>query len=551
LEKHERQINHAAIPNAKLEKLGAKWINYSDTTASGVARRTRRLFTGGDHTMGGNTVAEIARWALEDGAANAGLTARDIAEVVHNVNQPISPMFGTSHWLRSVRASRYNNKVFAGKTVNPDAQINYAFGKRSPMSSLESWSNFRENFAGRLNTYIGGLEQSGGSRMAASRLATRHHFDYGNLSTAEKTVRNNLMPFYTWNSRNLPLWTAALWERPGVIANFQMARQEASQAAAIDPNYESNINLTEQNNFPFVAKVGSSWRTISLGSGGTSISSINQAPGSLLADALSIGDVSYFNTLKDFIGGLIRPDIKTIVEMSTGYSFYMHRQITPPSSPLTAAPGWTTAILKNNPTLAAVLGWNPTFYDRTTGKQTGVPSWSRSTDYLFSQLPGVFGVVLRVTREANNNPVNSFDPKQALLSFATGVRIRKYEPQTFEYNALKSLRSSLEAERSRLHQQRNFEKGASDRGGQISANNPTKKYGQIQDMLSRVEEGIAAYENYFKIPHSGTSSGSSSGGRTPRNPLSALGGTSGSYGGNPLSASGGSSSSSANPLSIN
>jgi hypothetical protein len=456
---------------------------------------------------------------LEDGVANAGITGRDIAEVVHHVNKPTNPLFGTSNYVRRVRATAYNEKVFAGKDVNPDAGITKAFGKRSPMASMESWSNFRENFAGRMNTYIGGLEQSGGSRAIAERLATRHHFDYGNLSTFEKTLRNNLMPFYTWNSRNLPLWTAALWERPGLIANFQMARQESSQAAGIDPNYESNIPLGEQMAFPFVAKVGDSWRTLSMGSTGLSISSLNQSPASLATDLLGIGDVSYLNALKDFVGGLIRPDIKIPVEMSTNYSFFMHRQIKPPSSPLTAAPKWT-GVLKNFPTIAATLGWNPTFYNRTTGKQTGEPSWSRSTDYLASQLPGVFGVLFRTSREASNNPVNSFDPKQSLLAFATGLRIRKYEPKAFEYNALKALRANLEAERSRIHQQRNFEKGAVERGGQISSYNPTKKYTQVSELLGRVEEGIAAYEDYFHIPRSGNSTGSRSSGRSMSNSLS-------------------------------
>jgi hypothetical protein len=388
------------------------------------------------------------------------------------------------------------------------------------MDELEAWSNFRENAAGRINTYMGGLAQGGGNRRVAERMATRHHFDYGNLTTFEQKVRNNFMPFYTWNARNLPLWTAALWERPGMIANFQMARQEAAQASGIDPNYEQKLGLTEQNTFPIPVNLPKNtpfglggMSTVSLGSGGASIGSLNFSVGAAITGLLPGNDVEYHNGLKDFVFGLLNPAVKVPLELTTGYSFYLHGQIKPPSHQLTQAPGWTKQF-KDMPGFKALFGWVPDYYDKN-GTKSNIPGWSTEMDYLMSQAPGIFGLLMKSGKKQSNNPLSYVDPSRSLLSFATGVRLRKYDPYANEYRLLLQTRKRIEDELGKMRQQKNKEKDAILYNERITADNPTRAFDAATELLHNVEDAIAAHEDYFKIPRSsggGSSSSKSSSG---------------------------------------
>lgn len=506
LEKHEREINPGAVANKKLEELGAQWINLNDNSAIGVARRARQLFVGGDMTGGGASVAQIARWALEDGVANAGLTARDIASVVHHADDFASRASVKGGRIRNARNALAMDREFAGKKVpfylkTQDYSVRPG---RNLMEDMESWSNFRENFAGRLNTYMGTLAQSNGNRRIAASFTTRHHFDYGNLNNFEQRIRNNLMPFYTWNARNLPLWTAALWQRPGMLANYQMAREEAAFAAGIDPNeYETKLSLTEQGTFPFPVRLpkGTPFgfeglNTLSLGSGGTSISSTNYSPAGALADAFGMGDVAYLRTLGDYVAGLINPAIKIPIELGTGYSFYLHNEIVPPSHSLTQAPKWTKAFA-DLPAFKSIFGWVPDYYDKN-GQTKKIPGWSTKVDYLASQAPGALGFLMRIGKESSKNPLSYVDPSRSALSFVTGVRLRKYDPYANEYRLLLQLRSNLQKDLDHLHEQKNNNQ-------RISSINQTRQYTQINEIMRRTRQAIAAHEDYFQIPRSGGS----------------------------------------------
>ncbi len=78
----------------------------------------------------------------------------------------------------------------------------------------------------RLANYLGNLRQGMNSSQAG--LATRAlHFDYTDLTPAEKTLKN-LVPFYTYSRKNLPMQIEQALERPSAVSPMLHAIGSAS-----------------------------------------------------------------------------------------------------------------------------------------------------------------------------------------------------------------------------------------------------------------------------------------------------------------------------------
>lgn len=479
--KHMERLDEARLfdpfkrPSNSLKALGEQWIDMSDKSALGMLRRSRRLWTGHGQMMPGMTVAEAARIAIEDGVANAGLAYRDLATTLHGEtalyrNKMYAGKSPAS--LRSTRSRRYlDAKLFGDQQIsranparyaNPRRQgfvgplkkfdpsvaknLDYAinpkltrpwFGtdKRGFRQRMEQNSNFRENSSGRLNTWLGGMQQTGGNRVAASRLATRHHFDYGDLSKYEEWVRRNALPFYTWNARNIPLWSAALYQRPGMIAGFEMAREEAAQYSGAPKGWERGLNQTEQKALPF-ALFGQS---VSFGSGGVSISSAEQGPGAVFGGLSGMSGIDTLRNVSDFALGLLSPLGKVPLELTANYSFYTHKKIQDDKFPTVPAPLWVNNIANSGPAgkfLATKwLGYIPNFTDKNN-RHNNAPGWSGRVDYLAQQAPGIMQLLFKLAKRPSENPNAKIEPWRTGLSVVTGLRVRELSAGGSQINIL-------------------------------------------------------------------------------------------------------------------
>lgn len=69
-----------------------------------------------------------------------------------------------------------------------------------------------------------------GSRKQATRAVKETLFDYGDLTKAERALKNWAVPFYTWQRKNLGLQLWALENAPGKIAALDRLRDEIAAA---------------------------------------------------------------------------------------------------------------------------------------------------------------------------------------------------------------------------------------------------------------------------------------------------------------------------------
>ena len=508
-ELHEARVMGSTRDTPSMSKIGeSKWIDFNDKSLAGSSRTMNRLLFGRDETWHGMSVAEIARWALEDNVANAGII-RDIYETQH----------------RSM-ASFGRNNLYRGSTISRLAQKPSLFGKRyvpkygSPiegrtgvLGAMESFNRFRENIP-RINTYIAGLQQSSGNRMLASRLATKHHFDYQELSQTEKMLRDNFMPFYTWTSRNTGLWASALVQRPGYIANFASVRNEIAYASGIEPDWQSNLSLSDQLAMPVPVRTGpNSWRTLSMGAGGWPVSALNFGPLGLLTGLLGIGGAGlndYMQAVQDNIVSLIAPWIKIPVELSTNYSFFLHSAIKPDWKQLVPAPRGVDKLVKVMPWMAQWLDIHPDYVDKNTGKKMW--GWSADAQYMLEQLPPGWGGLL--TRFATKRTTLVGGEQQwweTALGLTLGVRAKNYDPVTQTLRQMKQVKRDLELAQYKIRQLSNYRS--------------RREYQVTQAKIRQLEGGITRAEALSGVKRTNTGGGNSSSVSAPKS------GGSGGYGG--------------------
>lgn len=85
-------------------------------------------------------------------------------------------------------------------------------------TSGRALGSFVENNA-RLAHFDAMLKKGMPPRQAAQSVKT-YLFDYGDLTEAEKALKNRAARFYTYTRKNLPVQLESLWARPGTVANL-------------------------------------------------------------------------------------------------------------------------------------------------------------------------------------------------------------------------------------------------------------------------------------------------------------------------------------------
>lgn len=102
----------------------------------------------------------------------------------------------------------------------------------------------RENWE-RLTHFLYRTEGQKLSRGEAAQIVREAHFDYGDLTKTEESLRRSLIPFYTWTRRNIPYQLSSAVMRPGKYAAFPLLRNESEFASGnnsgqIEPGFVKN-----------------------------------------------------------------------------------------------------------------------------------------------------------------------------------------------------------------------------------------------------------------------------------------------------------------------
>ena len=108
-------------------------------------------------------------------------------------------------------------------------------------------ADLSENYV-RLAAFLSGARRYGvaDGGQAAGYLTKALHFDYADLSTFERDVLKNIIPFYTWSRRNIPLQFFSLLGQPGKFNKLQFAKDELQTQLAADGDNESMAQIVPE-----------------------------------------------------------------------------------------------------------------------------------------------------------------------------------------------------------------------------------------------------------------------------------------------------------------
>ena len=137
--------------------------------------------------------------------------------------------------------------LFRGKSKAELNKIQMNVNKLANLKYLEisgDYADKSENFV-RMAAFINGSRKYGlnDGGTAATMLTKALQFDYADLSVFERDVLKNVIPFYTWTRRNVPLQFHALLSQPGKFNKIGFAKDEAQNqfTATGDNEYMAQI----------------------------------------------------------------------------------------------------------------------------------------------------------------------------------------------------------------------------------------------------------------------------------------------------------------------
>jgi hypothetical protein len=339
----------------------------------------------------------------------------------------------------------------------------------------------------RMTTFMGGLQRGLKPREAAAN-ASKIHFDYGDLTKAEKGFMRRAMPFYTFTSRNLPLQAKAIVKRPGRYAAVQKAREEGRKQSGLPVGYEGGQNPYEARQLGLPIKFGDKTFTLSAA-----------APFTDLNDLVGLNPlhpVEATDTATKRIGEMLSPFVKTAPELVFNLSLFYRDQIERKSEPLTRAPRWAQELAKKSPQWAKMVGYQPNYVPPEGGS---TPGWGRKADYFFRQIapgpiqPLIEGANLGIQQGENARGMQKW---QRLLA-AAGPRAIEYDPVKVAvektYTRLDKIEKRLDVLRRTAHPSEKTESGKPVR---VSAEHPTpeftKLYEEQKKLSTQLDEGLRA-----------------------------------------------------------
>jgi hypothetical protein len=361
------------------------------------------------------SLANLLDEAERHGAVGQGFIGRDLADVLDAQGKEAGERLGKGKVTGKLGET--GRKLGSGKVTGRVLH---------PVDTIRDLSQYREDGV-RLATYIAARRRGLNPDRAAAHVA-RHHFDYADLTTFERTVLRRVFPFYTFTARNTPLQIRTLLEKPGKFANLQKVREEAQKSSDVPAGYEKDLRLFEQQGLPIPVP-------------GT---------GQLLYPKLPAMDLSRL-TIRDqgnYLMSMLTPLIKTPVELSQNYNFFFRQPIDELlNSPgphgetvrtLKPAPGWLINAVGKIPggqgdALLKDLHIRK-YTDKTSGKR--VWGWPAKLDYILKQTPAS-GVALQLGTGLPTSRGQTTGQK--LLGYGTGLKVAPFStPQIREQRAQKA-----------------------------------------------------------------------------------------------------------------
>jgi ribosomal protein S18 acetylase RimI-like enzyme/tetratricopeptide (TPR) repeat protein len=355
-------------------------------------------------------------------------------------------------------------------------------GAKRPRGT-HAWENAvkRVEDSVRMTTFMGSLHRGLDPSEAAAN-ASKIHFDYGDLTGAEKNFMRRLMPFYTFTSRNLPLQVEGILKHPGKYAAVAHARDEGRKQSGLPIGFESGLSPYEmrQGGIPF--KFGGKQYTLSVGS---PFVDLNDTARALATENPGKGIAA----LGQKVAELSSPILKTPVELAANYSFFYRDQIQHESEPLTRAPAWAVEAAKVIPGFAKTTGFVPDYVPPEGGK---TPGWGRKADYAFRQLqPGPIGPLVDVLHGGVQGAnARAMTPRQRALA-AFGPRAIEYKANQARinriYNRLDQIKAKAVVLRRRAHP---TDRTPDGRPYRINAEHPTPAFLKLAEEESKLQKEL-------------------------------------------------------------
>jgi hypothetical protein len=320
---------------------------------------------------------------------------------------------------------------------------------------LRNIGEMRENFV-RFATYVG-HRRKGLDASAAAKAVRDLHFDYGDLTATERAIRD-IIPFYTFTARNTVLQAKKLVTRPGKVAVYQKAIEEAGKAAGLPEDWQKNLKDYQKLGVPLPA--------FGLESAGKKL---------LLLPGLPIMDLNRLS--KDpreqfFLVAQMATGFKVLPELIANYSIFFRGPIDDDGRKV-AAPDWMHAPL-GVPLPAEVqeeLGLEYV-YDKSLDKK--VWKYKAKWDYLLRQLPET-SALFNLTSTGKNR--RGQDKALKAISL-TGVRPEPYDPLAARSDDLYERAAAITRKLKNLNRQG------------VTAANPTKQYKVLLAQQKATQERI-------------------------------------------------------------
>jgi len=140
--------------------------------------------------------------------------------------------------------------LFRGRSEDELGEIATLMNKAANMRWIHASgdvADLSENYV-RLAAFISGARRYGieDGGTAASYLTKALQFDYADLSDFERNVMKNIIPFYTWTRRNLPLQFFTLLNQPGKFNKLDFAKEELQSQFGAEGDEEGMMSVIPQ-----------------------------------------------------------------------------------------------------------------------------------------------------------------------------------------------------------------------------------------------------------------------------------------------------------------